>query len=86
MDERWDAFVAGYVEELCQRDRTEVPEWVHQPARYLDHLWFPAAPTEFFRLIALNNSAPWFALHGVLVEDRELEWLSNPPSPHDNTR
>ncbi len=72
LGERWDAFAAGYAEELCQRDGVDVPAWAHRPERYLDYLWFPAAPTEFFRLMAMTAPAPWFAEHGVLVEDREL--------------
>ena len=72
LGKRWDAFVAGYAQELCCRYQIDPPGWVFQPEKYLDHFWFPTAPRRNRLLWAITSPAPWLQEHGVIVWDREL--------------
>ena len=72
LGKRWDAFVAGYAQELCCRYQIDPPEWVFQPEKYLDHFWFPTDPSKYSMLRAVISPAPWLQEHGVIVWDREL--------------
>lgn len=74
LGERWDAFVAGYAQELCCRYQITPPGWVFQPEKYLDHFWFPTleVQSDYTLLRIVTTPAPWLQEHGVLLWDREL--------------
>ena len=74
LGERWDAFIAGYAQELCCRYRINPPGWVFRPEKYLDHFWFPTleVQSDHTLLRIVTSPAPWLQEHGVLLWDREL--------------
>ena len=43
-DQRWDAFLAAYVEYLCYHADMAAPRWVFKRSRHLSEFWFPGRP------------------------------------------
>ena len=74
LGERWDAFAAGYAQELCRRYQITPPGWVFRSEKYLDHFWFPTleVQSDYTLLRIVTAPAPWLQEHGVLLWDREL--------------
>ncbi|MCY4593853.1 MAG: hypothetical protein OXC19_03525 [Bryobacterales bacterium] len=38
-DTRWDAHLAAVVEHIARLHGHPVPAWVHEPERFLEHVW-----------------------------------------------
>ena len=72
-DVRWDAFIAGYAQELSARYRLDPPGWALKPGRYLDHVWpiFSSAGLSSPSLEAIAP-APFLLEHGILMRDYNL--------------
>ncbi|MEM9033340.1 MAG: hypothetical protein AAGD18_02010 [Actinomycetota bacterium] len=65
-DERWDALIAGVVEDIAFRLGLPVPPWVREPERSLDTWWFV---TRFPSLhaTAFVQTPPTISAHGVFI-------------------
>lgn len=65
-DPRWDALIAGVVEDLAFRTGTRIPDWVRAPERTLTTWWFA---TDFSGLhpIAFVETPAAIAGHGVFI-------------------
>lgn len=70
-DRRWDALVAGVVEDVAFRHRVATPVWTRDAERYLDEWWFV---TDFpaLRPWALKESPAAVANHGVFIRRASL--------------
>ncbi len=68
-DARFDAFIAALVEHRLLEEGLPVPEWVHDPSRFLDETWVvdPHAPP-----IEHAQTPTAFSRHGVVVHPDEL--------------
>ena len=69
---RWDAFVAGVVEEICCRANQNPPPWTQEPERFTRPFWY-LADGETFREWELLTVPAALLRHGVLAAARELE-------------
>jgi transcriptional regulator with XRE-family HTH domain len=69
---RWDAFVAGVVEEICCRAGRNPPPWTQEPERFTRPFWY-LADGETFREWELLTAPAALLRHGVLAAARELE-------------
>lgn len=70
-DRRWDALVAGVVEDVAYRHRLPTPAWTRHPSRYLDEWWF-VTDVRALRPWALKESPPAVANHGVFIRRASL--------------
>ena len=70
-DVRWDALVAGVVEDLALRHGCRVPSWVRDPSLTLDTWWFV---TDFKKLHpqAFVETPAALATHGVFMRRASL--------------
>lgn len=70
-DRRWDALVAGVVEDVAVRRGVATPAWTRDASRYLDEWWFV---TDFpaLRPWALKESPAAIANHGVFIRRAAL--------------
>ena len=71
-DARWDALIAGVVENLMFRRSMKVPRWTVQPGRFLTEWWFV---TDFPRLhpTAFVETPAAIANRGVFIRRSSLE-------------
>jgi hypothetical protein len=71
-DRRWDAMLAGVVEQLCFEHQLAVPGWAMDPGRFLEQWWFVTSysslhPSAFVETpVALAN-------RGVFIHRQSLE-------------
>ncbi len=72
-DERWDGFLAAYVEHLCYHAQLPTPAWTQQENRYLERMWWPAHYFEFERGSVMMSTPAAFEVHGMWIAERELE-------------
>ena len=72
-DERWDAFLAAYVEHLCYHAEMVAPAWTQHERRYLKRMWWPAHYFEFERGSVMMSTPVAFEVHGMWIAERELE-------------
>lgn len=70
-DPRWDALIAGVVEDVAFRAGTPIPAWVRAPERTLTSWWFV---TDFSGLhpIAFIETPAAIAGHGVFIRRASL--------------
>jgi hypothetical protein len=71
-DRRWDAMLAGVVEQLCFDYRVAVPGWVMQPARFLEQWWF-VTPYRSLHPSAFAETPAALANRGVFIHGASLE-------------
>jgi hypothetical protein len=71
-DRRWDAMLAGVVEQLCFDDGLAIPGWVMQPGRFLERWWF-VTPYRSFLASAFAETPVALANRGVFIHGRSLE-------------
>ena len=71
-DERWDAFLAAYVEHLCYHASLPAPRWTQTPARYLQQMWWPGHYFEFERGSVMLATPAAFEVHGMWIAERDL--------------
>ena len=71
-DVRWDALVAGVVENIAFRRNSKVPSWTGHPNRFLATWWFV---TDFHRLhpTAFVETPAAIANRGVFLRRSSLE-------------
>jgi len=69
-DARWDAMLAGSVEELAMRNAWEVPEWTRGHA--LPTFWFVGSSPSL-RAYAFARSPFPLQVRGVMVDPADLE-------------
>jgi len=72
IDDRWDAFLAAYVEHHCWHDDLTTPSWVFDERRYLSSFWFPGPNLASLRVESIVHSPAAFEAHGILLAAREL--------------
>ena len=72
-EQRWDAFLAAYVEHLCYRAGLDVPDWVQDESRYLTRMWWAGDPFEFERGSIILSTPAAFEVHGIWLDERELQ-------------
>jgi hypothetical protein len=65
-----DALVAAASETVALRIGQDSPAWTSDPARFLDHFWYPGPPSLFAWALA-HAPAP-FQIRGVLIEADSL--------------
>ena len=61
-----DALVAAAAETAALRAGQRSPEWTSDPARFLDHFWYPG-PDSLFAWALAHTPSP-FKIRGVLIE------------------
>ncbi len=71
-DPRFDAFLGALGEHLALTHDLDVPEWVRDPSRFLDRMWF-VSDTPGFRAIALARSPIAFRRRGIFVPAESLK-------------
>jgi transcriptional regulator with XRE-family HTH domain len=69
---RWDAFIAGVVEEICCRADRNPPPWTQEPERFTRPFWYLADGETFREWERLTVPAALLR-HGVLAAAKELE-------------
>jgi transcriptional regulator with XRE-family HTH domain len=69
-DKRWDAMLAGNVEELTMRDGYPAPEWTRGGS--LPEFWF-VGTTASLRAYAFSHSPFPLQIRGVMVDPADLE-------------
>src|SRR5579863_10550897 len=47
---RWDAFVAGVVEDACEHRGQKAPSWTEEPERFIDPPWYVSTDAYFRKL------------------------------------
>lgn len=68
---RWDAFVAGVVEQACEDRGRRAPSWIEEPERFIDPPWYLSTDL-YFRDLEEQTAPPALRRHGVLVAVVEL--------------
>jgi hypothetical protein len=71
-DRRWDAMLAGVVEQLCFEHDLEVPAWAMRPGRFLDRWWF-VTPHRSLHPSAFTETPAALANRGVFIHRQSLE-------------
>jgi hypothetical protein len=71
-DRRWDALLAGIVEQLCFDHLLPVPEWALRPDRFLDQWWF-VTPYRSLHPSAFVATPAALANRGVFIHGASLE-------------
>lgn len=69
-DPRWDAMLAGSVEDLALRARVTPPRWTHGKA--LPEFWF-VSPMRSMQAYAFSHSPFSLQVRGVMVDPADLE-------------
>lgn len=65
-DGRWDAFLAGVVEEVSCLRRAAPPSWTQEPQRFTKPFWY-LSESPYFREHAQRDAPAALVRHGVLV-------------------
>ncbi|WP_419842682.1 hypothetical protein [Candidatus Poriferisodalis sp.] len=71
-DQRWDAFLAAYVEHRCSEDGLVPPPWVMQPERHLRTFWHPCGCPDWDLVRSIVTTPGAFELHGIWLPRDEL--------------
>lgn len=71
---RWDAFVAGVVEDACEHRGQKAPSWTEEPERFIDPPWYVSTDA-YFRKLEEETTPASLAHHGVLIAAVELASL-----------
>jgi hypothetical protein len=71
-DRRWDALLAGVVEQCCFDHGLAVPAWTLHPARFLDQWWF-VTPYRSLHASAFAATPAALANRGVFIHGSSLE-------------
>ena len=71
-DRRWDAMLAGVVEQLCFEHELAVPGWAMQPGRFLDQWWF-VTPYRSLHPSAFTETPAALANRGIFIHRQSLE-------------
>ncbi len=71
-DRRWDAFLAGVVEEATARHRVPPPAWTQEPERFVEPFWH-LSDSEAFHEWERETAPAALLRHGVLAAAGELE-------------
>ena len=69
---RWDALLAAMVEHVAARHGLEAPDWVNEPARFLEDTWV-VSEVPIIRRDALMFSPAAFLRHGAIPDPRDLD-------------
>jgi len=70
-DERWDALLAGVVEDFAFHHRLSVPRWTLDPSRFLDTWWFVSS-IPALHPTAMVETPPAVANRGVFIRRASL--------------
>lgn len=70
-EHRWDAFVAGVVEEVCSERRQAPPPWTQEPERFVRPFWHLSSLSAFHQW-ELETAPAALLRHGVLAAAGEL--------------
>lgn len=70
-DRRWDALIAGVVEDFCIHHGCSAPSWVFDPSRYLDRWWF-FTTVDAMRPTAIVETPATISNHGVFIQRASL--------------
>lgn len=70
-DRRWDALIAGVVEDFSLHHGIQAPQWVFEPARFVEPWWF-FTTIEAMRPTAIVETPPALANHGVFISRASL--------------
>ncbi|MDA8184937.1 MAG: hypothetical protein ACYCUF_02945 [Acidimicrobiales bacterium] len=70
-DRRWDALIAGVVEDFTLHRCIEAPEWVFEPARFSTPWWF-VTTIEAMRPTVIVETPAALANHGVFISRASL--------------
>lgn len=73
IDPQWDAFLAAYVEYLCQLDGIDPPAWVTAPVRFLRQCWYPGGCLPHDRVRTIVTTPVAFEMHGIWFPKEELK-------------
>ena len=71
-DPRFDALLAGLVEDLAARGLVRPPEWIYDPDRFLDVFWFPV-DLPSLRIAGLRDAPAALARRCVFLDRRDLQ-------------
>ncbi len=71
-DKRFDALLAGVVEDLCLGRGLPAPGWVAEPERFLDEWWF-VEDVPALHGSAMARAPAALAIRGVFVPRESLE-------------
>jgi hypothetical protein len=71
-DPRWDAMLAGVVEQLCFDHELAVPGWAMRPGRFLAQWWF-VTPYPSLHPSAFAETPVALANRGVFIHRQSLE-------------
>ena len=71
-DERWDAFLAAYIEHFCACDGLEAPGWTRRPQRYLQQMWWSPGYFDFERGRVIVTTPAAFYAHGIWIAGSDL--------------
>lgn len=71
-DERWDAFLAAVVEDVCASRDVTPPRWVNAPEKFLKPFWFLSENRRLHDW-EFETAPAAFVRHGILAAAEELE-------------
>lgn len=72
VDQRWDAFLAAYVEHRCIEDGLEPPAWTQQRGRHLRTFWYAGGCHDYDRVRTIVTTPIAFEVHGIWIPREEL--------------
>ena len=72
VDERWDAFLAAYVEHRCIEAGIEPPAWTLQRERHLRAFWYAGGCHDYDRVRTIVTTPITFEAHGIWIPREEL--------------
>jgi hypothetical protein len=70
-DRRWDALIAGVVEDFAIHHGVEAPQWAFDPDRFLDTWWFITS-IDAMRPTAIVETPAALSNRGVFVQRASL--------------
>ncbi len=70
-DRRWDALIAGVVEDFALHHGIEAPRWVFEPSRFLDQWWFFTTVVAMYPTAIVETPAA-LSNHGVFLTRASL--------------
>lgn len=70
-ERRWDAFIAGVVEEVCSARGQAPPPWTQEPGRFVRPFWYLSGLAAFHEW-ELETAPAALLRHGVLAAAGEL--------------
>ena len=70
-DRRYDAYIAAASEHRLREVKAPLPEWVHEPERVVDPVWYPAGIASL-KDATVKITPPSFRRHGLIVDGADL--------------